>query len=88
MFTKILSVLGILFSFSGVLMTLYIFFQIENFTSAYFNLYYDKNENLFQIFSDLDAEYLMTIQKDIVTPLVIFFLFFLFVSVRQIFIKR
>lgn len=84
MVTKILSIFGILFSFSGILMSLYIYIQIENFKNEFWDLYNEKNEDILNTFRELDYNYLMSIQKDIVTPLGIFFLFFLFASIRQI----
>lgn len=84
MFTKILSIFGILFSFSGILMSLYIYIQIENFKNEFWDLYNERNQDILNTFRELDYNYLMSIQKDIITPMGIFFLFFLFVSVRQI----
>lgn len=79
---KTLSIIGIIISILGILISLLIFINLQNFYHSYFELYFDKNDVVYYQIGDLRESYLQIIGETIPPILIVFFSFFLFLSIK------
>ncbi len=77
-----MSIIGIIVSTLGILLSLNIFHNIWEFQHKIFELYWNKNDKIYNSISDLMQNYLEIVRETIPPVLIVFFSFFLILSIK------
>ena len=78
---KVLSIIGIIISVLGILLSLFIFYNISEFNHEIFELYFGKNDKVYYDLSKLSDTYLEFVRETLPPVLMSFFTFFLALSI-------
>lgn len=78
---KALSIIGIIVSVLGILLSLIIFYNISGYEAKIFELYFGKNDKVYYELFDLSNTYLEIVREPLPPVLMIFFTFFLVLSI-------
>lgn len=79
---KTLSIIGIIVSVLGILLSLIIFYNISQFDHLISDLYWSKNDKVYYQVSDASDNYLEIIRESFPPVLMCFFSFFLILSIK------
>jgi regulatory protein YycH of two-component signal transduction system YycFG len=77
-----MSIIGIIVSTLGILLSLIIFHNIWEFQNKISDLYWNKNDKIYNEISDLMINHLEIVRETIPPVLIVFFSFFLILSIK------